>query len=113
MATTSEVGKGYAVRIRSALTADGFRHPHALTESTLRPTRTAAALREIASELEALTANGRPLSPELRAQVLLAAGQALGMHEPQRLGTMIREASNDRYTELLNQIWALLSAKGS
>ena len=113
MATLEEIGRGYGLKIRSAVEADGLALATraSITESTLRSSRTARTLKEIQAELETWTIGGLKLTPEQRGRIIEAAAEALGGRDPQRLAIAIREASNDEYTNLANTIWNLLIGK--
>lgn len=108
MATFDEIAQGYAKEVKAALDADKFSSESPITVNAVRFSRTASALKRIASDLDQYTIGGEPLSQSQRDEILRKAGQFLDSSEASAFPRAVRNASNDKYTDLVGDITVIL-----
>lgn len=112
MATFREVAREYADRIRTAASQDrlrsGLRTRASLTESVAKRFVLASELKSINREIDLLLVDGRSMRPEVRRRIATLIGEELGIQRPWGFDSVLREASNDAFGDLLDVIWDLL-----
>ena len=94
MPTVQEKAAEVARKIESALQVDGFTKQAAITESAVKKSRTAAALKQAE----------RDLSSSLEEDKIVEASARLLRITADKLRRMLKEAGNDNYLQLIDLI---------
>ncbi len=106
MPTYSEFSKGYAQRIRSAITNDGFAGLEKISVSRFQYSRTLAVLKEIRNEINNLVYDQtrKPLSASDKERIYEHISQELRLSSHKYLSerAIVKAASNDDLTGLID-----------
>lgn len=112
MATFQELAKRYAKRIRLGTRKEGKKIA-SLTESHVKQSPTAQALKDVAMDINDLTytGNSQPLNNDDRQKLSELISEELNFSDPDKLHMMLKEASIENWhnlTSLLSQFFAEL-----
>ena len=114
MSTFSEVGKQYADRIVQALASDGFVKVGSVRSSQLPASRTLSAFKAIGRDIDQLVMSDtkKPLSEEQKRAIYEAIAQELRLRSAVVSESMVRCASNDDLTDVVDYIDQILQGRG-
>lgn len=104
MPTIQEIGQEIASQLRSAMLSDKFEKSASLTEHCSKmideDVRILAALKDVASRINQLEENGRPISEETKSRILEIAAINLGCTF-ESLHLTVKLAANNNHIEMI------------
>jgi len=114
MATFEDFAEQYASRIRTAIREDGFSTAARLTAQELRASRTLTALKAVDSEINGLVMSEtkEPLTAEQKRRIYQGIAKELGLFDLTIGESMVKAASNDDITDLVDYIDQIIRGRG-
>lgn len=113
MPTFSELGKGYAERIRAALAKDGFTTSSRVSASDLIYSATLRELKAIKIDIDGLvyTESRKALTESDKGRILAEIQKQLYLPNLRQMERMIKAASNDDLSDLADEIDNILKGR--
>jgi len=114
MATFNELGKQYAERIVQALETDGFVKSGSVRSTQLPSSRTLSELKAVGRDIDQLVMSDtkKPLSDEQKHTLYEAIARGLNLRSAVVTEGMVRCASNDDLTDVVDYIDQILQGRG-
>jgi len=112
MPTFTEISADYAQKLQAAIRKDSFTKSASLSETVVRYSATARALKDISTALDNDWKVGdEPLTQEQKDRITTGIAEELGIQETVIIQRAVKASSNDSYLQLVSDIGQILRSK--